>query len=256
MYAAVTAAERGHQVTLLEQGDALGGQLWFTEVDTDKESLKRFKDSLIARCAYEKVEVRLNTRATRAVLEQLQPDAVICAVGAHPFVPPIQGVEYATHAVEAYKDIAQLKGKKVVIIGGGAIGCESGYFFASECGATVQILEARDEMCKDSYPSQRAALLPRMDKAGMILNTGVTVNAIHQGEDPENLLVEFTDSQGETHLTPAERVYYCCGSRSNEDMVRELEGVCPRFVVTGDAKRARTVKEATYEGFCAAMDIL
>ena len=64
--------------------------------------------------------------------------------------------------------------RELVIIGGGAIGCESGYFFASECGAKVQILEMRDAMCKDSYPSQRAALLPRMDKAGMILDCSVT----------------------------------------------------------------------------------
>jgi hypothetical protein len=120
----------------------------------------------------------------------------------------------------------------------------------------VQILEARDEMCKDSFPSQRAALLPRMDKVGMILNTSVTVNEIHRGEDPSNLLVEFTDQNGETHLTPADIVYYCCGNRSNDDVVKNLTGVVPRFVVTGDAKRARTVKEATYEGFCAAMDVV
>ena len=76
------------------------------------------------------------------------------------------------------RTLEKLKGKKVVIIGGGAIGCESGYFFASECGAKVQILEMRDEMCKDSYPSQRAALLPRMDKAGMILGCSVTTKEI------------------------------------------------------------------------------
>ena len=49
---------------------------------------------------------------------------------------------------------------------------------------------------------------------------------------------------------------YCCGSRSNDDIVESLKDCCDRFVVTGDSKRARTVKEATYEGFCAAMDIL
>jgi 2,4-dienoyl-CoA reductase-like NADH-dependent reductase (Old Yellow Enzyme family)/thioredoxin reductase len=256
MYAAVTAAERGHDVTLVEKENKLGGLLWFTEVDTDKESLLRFRDAMIARCKYQGVKILLNTEATREMVESFAPDAVICAVGSHPFVPPIKGVEYATHAVEAYKDIDQLKDKKVVIIGGGAIGCESGYFFASECGATVQILEARDEMCKDSFPSQRAALLPRMEKAGMILNTSVTVNEIHCGEDPSNLLVEFTDKDGVIHFAPANIVYYCCGNRSNDDVVKSLEGATPWFVVTGDAKQARTVKEATYEGFCAAMDIL
>jgi thioredoxin reductase len=252
MYAALTAAERGHDVTLLEKEHKLGGLLWFTEVD--KESLLRFRDSLIARCKYNGVNIMLNTEATRETLESMAPDAVICAVGSHPFVPPIKGVENATHALEAYKDLSKLKGKKVVIIGGGAIGCESGYFFASQCGATVQILEARDEMCKDSYPSQRAALLPRMEKAGMILTCSVKVEEIHSSENSS--LVEFTDQNGETHMTFADIVYYCCGNRANDDIVKSLEGVCPWFVVTGDAKQARTVKQATYEGFCAAMDIL
>ena len=76
MYAAVTAAERGHKVTLLEQSDALGGQLWFTEIDTDKESLKRFKDSMIARCKYQNVDIRLNTKATKELLES--PEARLC----------------------------------------------------------------------------------------------------------------------------------------------------------------------------------
>lgn len=250
MYAALTAAERGHDVTLVEKESKLGGLLWFTEVDTDKESLLRFRDSLIARCKYNGVKIMLNTTATREMIESMAPDAVICAVGSHPFVPPIPGVEKATHAVEAYKDIEAIKGKKVVIIGGGAIGCESGYFFASECGAEVEILEMRDAMCKDSFPSQRDALLPRMEKAGMKLQCSVTTKEICDNG------VKYLDKDGNQQFAEADIVYYCCGNRSNDDIVKSLEGVCPWFIVTGDAVRARTVKQATYEGFCAAMDIL
>ena len=219
-------------------------------MDTDKESLLRFRDSLIARCKYNGVKIMLNTEATREMIESFKPDAVICAVGSHPFVPPIPGVEKAVHAVEAYKDIESIRGKKVVIIGGGAIGCESGYFFASECGAKVQILEMRDAMAKDSFPSQRDALLPRMDKAGMILNCSVTTKEITDNG------VKFLDKDGNEQFAEADIVYYCCGNRSNDQIVKSLEGACPWFVVTGDASRARTVKQATYEGFCAAMDIL
>lgn len=250
MYAALTAAERGHAVTLLEKEEKPGGLLWFTDVDTDKESLKRYRDSLIARCRFTGVEIRTGVEATREMLEEMEPDAVICAVGSHPFVPKIPGVEYAQHALEAYRDIQALQGKRVVIIGGGAIGCESGYFFASECGAKVQILEMRDEMCKDSNMSQRMALLPRMEKAGMILNCSVTTQEI----TPNG--VRYLDADGIEQFAAADLVYYCCGNRSNDEIVESLRGVCPWFVVTGDAVRARTVKQAVYEGFCAAMDIL
>ena len=160
------------------------------------------------------------------------------------------GIENAQHALYAYTHPDEVKGKKVAIIGGGAIGCESGYFFASEWGAQVDIFEARDEMCKDSNMSQRMALLPRMRKAGMSLFCSVEVTEVAADG------VKYRGKDGEERFDSADLVLYCCGSRSNDDEAKALEGVCPHFVVTGDGKRARTVKEATYEGFCAAMDIL
>ena len=108
----------------------------------------------------------------------------------------------------------------------------------------------RDEMAKDSFPSQRAALLPRMEKAGMILNCSVTTKEILPNG------VKFLDKDGNEQFAEADIVYYCCGNRSNDDIVKSLEGCTPWFVTTGDAVKARTVKQATYEGFCAAMDIL
>ncbi len=250
MYAAVTAAERGHKVTLIEKAGKLGGQLWFTEIDTDKESLLRFRDSMVARVKYAGVEVRLNTEATREMVSAMQPDAVICAVGSHPFVPPTPGIEKAQHALYAYTHPDEVKGKKIVIIGGGAIGCESGYFFASEWGAKVDILEMRDDVCKDSGMSQRMALLPRMKKAGMGTHCSVTTQEVTDNG------VRFLDKDGVEQFIEADLVLHCCGSRSNDEIVKRLEGCCPWFIVTGDAKMARTVKMATYEGFCAAMDIL
>lgn len=250
MYAAVTAADRGHQVTLIEQSDVLGGQLWFTEIDTDKEALKAFKDAMIARVSHRNIQLMLNTKATKELILSLEPDHVICAVGAHPFVPNIPGVEHAKHATEAYLMPEEVKGKKLIIIGGGAIGCESGYFFASEWGCKVDIMEMRDGLMLDSFPSQRVALLPRMEKAGMGSYCGVQTKEIRENG------VLYLDQDGKEQFDEADLVLYCCGSRSNDDIVNELSGCCDRFVVTGDGKKARTVKQATYEGFCAAMDIL
>ena len=249
MYTAVTAAERGHDVTLIEKDSKLGGLLWFTEVDTDKESLLRFRDCMIARCEHAGVKIMLNTEATRELLESFHADAVICAVGSHPFVPPIPGVEHAEHAVEAYKDIEKLKGKKVVIIGGGAIGCESGYFFASECGAKVQILEMRDAMCKDSYPSQRAALLPRMDKAGMILDCSVTTKEITENG------VKFLDKDGNEQFVPCDVVVMSSGMRPRQDLAESFRMTAPDFMPIGDCVIAKNVRTATRMAFDAATRI-
>ncbi len=249
MYAAITAAERGHDVTLCEKEDRLGGILWFTDMDTHKESLQRYYKSLIARCNYNNVKIELNTTVTPELIERRKPDAVICAVGSHPYVPPIKGIEKARHAVEVYKSLSGLKGE-VILIGGGSIGCESGYFFAGTCGCHVHILEMRDDICKDSNDSQRRALIPRMKKIGMTWDCCVSILEITgQG-------VRFRDKEGKERYLQADHVIYATGNRANDHIVEELEKSAVWFVVTGDAKRARTVKQATYEGFCAAMDIL
>lgn len=249
MYAAFTAAERGHNVTLCEKEAQLGGLLWFTDVDEHKESLKGFKDALIARCRYAGVNIMLNTEVTAQMIESMQPDAVICAVGSSPFVVPIKGIDKAYHALDIYKDMSKV-GKKAVLIGGGAIGCESGYFFADHLGAHIHILEMRDDICKDSNDSQRRALIPRMKAAGMTWDCNVSVKEITDDG------VRFTDADGNEQFVKADCVIYATGNRSNDAIVKSLCGTADWFVVAGDAKRARTAKQATYEGFCAAMDIL
>lgn len=251
LYAAETAAQRGHKVTLVEKSDKLGGQLWFTEIDTHKESLLRFRDSMIARCKRHEVNIILNTEVDEKFIEEMNPDAVICAVGSHPFVPPIKGIEAnAQHALYGYTHPEEVKGKKVVIIGGGAIGCETGYFFADCWGSDVTVLEMREKMIMDSFPSQQAALFPRMAKAGMTLECSVKIAEINEQG------VVYTDKDGVSKVAEADLVLYACGSRSNSDITEKFRGIIPWYTVTGDARQARTVKMATYEGFCAAMDIL
>lgn len=248
MYAAITAKERGHQVKLVEKSEKLGGLLWFTDVDTHKESLRRYRDSLIARIKRLGVEVVLGIEVTKEYIEKEAPDAVICAVGSHPFVPPIPGIEHAMHATEMYKQVDKL-GKRIVIIGGGAIGCETGYYFA-DCGHQVKILEMRSDLILDSNDSQRRALFPRMKNSGMTWDCNVQVKEIKENG------VEYLDKDGNTVFAEADTVVYACGNRSNSDVVEALRDGCSWFVPTGDCVRARMVKQATYEGFCAAMDII
>ena len=248
LYAAATAKGRGHDVTLVEKEAKLGGLLWFTDVDGHKESLKKFKDALIARVYRLGVNVLLNTEATPEMVESLNPDAVICAIGSHPFVVPIKGIEKAYHALDIYKN-PSLLGKKAVLIGGGAIGCESGYFFAEEYGCQIHILEMRGDMCIDSNDSQRRALIPRMKNAGMTWDCNVSVKEITDKG------VAFADQDGVDQFIECDCVVYACGNRAND--VSAFQNIVPWFVPVGDYnKRARTCKQATYEGFCAAMDII
>jgi 2,4-dienoyl-CoA reductase-like NADH-dependent reductase (Old Yellow Enzyme family)/thioredoxin reductase len=248
MYAAITAAERGHDVILVERANRLGGLLWFTDVDEHKESLRRYRDSLIARCNRAGVKIQLGTEVTQDYITHMNPDAAICAVGSTPNIPSIPGIEKAGHALFVYAQPEKV-GHRVAIIGGGLIGCETGYWLA-DTGHQVHILEIRNDLAIDANDSHRRALLPRMSKAGITSSCGVTVTEVIDGG------VRFVDESGETQTVEADTIIYAVGQHANKDIVASLQGACDWFVVTGDSVQARQVKQATYEGFCAAMDIL
>jgi pyruvate/2-oxoglutarate dehydrogenase complex dihydrolipoamide dehydrogenase (E3) component len=247
MYAALTAAERGHEVILAERSDRLGGILRFTDIDEHKESLRRFRDSLIARCERSGVDIRTGVEVMADYIREINPYAVICAVGSSAITPPIDGIEHAVHALEMYDD-ADAVGEKVVMIGGGLIGCETGLWLA-ENGRAVHILEMRDGLAVDANDSHRRALLPRLAKAAT-WDTGARVTKVDAGG------VHFIDASGTEKYATADTVVYATGQRANTEIVNALSEACDRFVTIGDARKARQVKQATCEGFCAAMDIL
>ena len=81
MYAALTAAERGHRVTLMDNREKLGGTLWYTTYDCHKDDMRKFRDHLANRVYRAGVDVQLGVTVTKETIEQFNPDAVILAIG-------------------------------------------------------------------------------------------------------------------------------------------------------------------------------
>lgn len=246
LYAALTAAERGHDVTVWEKADQLGGTLWFTDTDAHKESLNRYKDSLILRCQRRGVKLVTGKEATAQAVKDFGADHTIIAVGAEAVTPRIPGIEHAHHTLWAYGHAEEL-GKRIVMVGGGLIGAESSLLFAEQ-GHEVTVLEALDDVAKEGNNSHRRALIPRMEKALTII-TNATVKEIQPGA------VTYVDASGE-HAVATDTVLYATGSRPLSGLADTLaEGVVNARKI-GDCISARRVEQATYEGFCAAMDII
>ena len=247
LYAAITAAERGHDVTLAEKSGRLGGVLWFADVDVHKEDLRRFRDSLIVRAQRRGVKLCLNTEVDKDYIEKFNADAVICCVGAEPVTPPIPGIGFAHQAMYAYEEPDKVTGK-VLIIGGGLVGCELGFHLAC-CGRTVHIVEMQDDIAKDGKDSHRRGLIPRM-KECMTWDVNCVCKEIKEGG------AVIIDGTGTERFIEADTILYATGMTAKTGLVESLRAAGGWFVACGDCKEARLLENATYEGFVAAMDII
>ena len=148
MEAARVAAIRGHKVVLFEKGSSLGGVFIAAAAPEFKEQDKKLLTWYRRQMELLGVDVRLNTEATKELIEAVKPDEVILATGSKPRKLPIPGFD-APNAVEATDYLLDKApvGENVVIIGGGLTGCEIAYDLALK-GKKPCIVEMQDDILK------------------------------------------------------------------------------------------------------------
>lgn len=252
MEAAITAAKRGHQVTLWEKNTELGGQLQVASIPPYKGEIAALTDYLINETRDAGVVVRLNQEATLSAIEQEQPDAVILAVGARPFLPPIPGVQLANvaGAEEVLKGHRQPKGT-AIIVGGGMVGCETASLLAESGNdkvGQVIVLEMGNRAASDVPPTYRPFFLTRLAKAGVKIETGATVEEI----TAEGVRVT---RKGTPAFINGDLVILATGYKADRDLAQELEGKVPELYIIGDCAEPRSIREAIGEGFAVGLRI-
>ncbi|WP_438720474.1 FAD-dependent oxidoreductase [Enterococcus sp. AZ103] len=254
MKAAITAAKRGHQVTLVEKEAQLGGNLKFTDIDAHKDDLRRFKDYLIRQLAKNAVEVKLNTEANLALVKKLNPQAIIVASGATPVELKLPGSDKfeMIHATEVYQHPEQV-GKKAIMIGGGLMGCEVALHLA-EAGVDVTVLKLQTGLAVDSNRIHQAALFEMMDKMADLVHSQTQVQVTEVTESG----VTYLDAEGQAHSLEADTVIYAVGMKPNEKIVEEIRSWdgWESFMPIGDCTGASVVRKAVHTGYYAAMDII
>ena len=245
MQAAITAAERGHDVTLCEKSDSLGGALKHAEGVCFKQDLHRFMRYLIDKVESLPIGVLLDAEVTPEVVALSEPDVLIVSVGAEPIVPDLPGVDRDTvvMAEQAHQPEAAI-GPRVVVVGGGQVGCETGLYLAGR-GKDVTIVEMLDEVAPDANPFHRTALLLELQKAARV-ETGLTcVEITEQG-------AVALDKGGTRVVLPCDTVVVAVGYRPRSGEVEALRESAPEVMVIGDCLKPRRVLQAIRTGYDAA----
>ncbi|WP_150274473.1 FAD-dependent oxidoreductase [Paenibacillus tepidiphilus] len=248
MTAALRLQNRGHQVTLCEKTDMLGGQLYLAGQTPSKAEMAEAALQMGRQISRSGAEILLNTPADAALIEALQPDEVIIATGSVPFIPNIPGNE-RSHVKTAHEVLrGGSTGERVAIIGGGLVGMEVAELLVSQ-GKHPIIVEMLNEVAKELVSSRKVYAMEFI--AGQGVPVYVHTKCIAIGETDITLEQAGTRFQ----LKDIDTVVMATGSRSLDQLSGLLEEKRLPFHIIGDALQPRKALEAIYEGAMVAQMI-
>ena len=245
MEAAITAAQRGHDVTLVEKQDHLGGNLIPAGSAYFKGDYLELAKVLEKRVYENGVHVQLNTEVTSSYIKGFDPDALFVAIGSKECKPPIPGLDSdkVIMAIDAELHPEKL-GKKVVIMGGGLVGCEGAIGWHHE-GHDCTIIEMKPEVAMECNSFYRGGLLPRIyDAAAVMCNT--SVKAVTE----EGVLV--CDADGKESVIEADSVVCALGFKSEYEKVDALSDIVDEYYIIGDCQKVGKVYDAMSTAYYAA----
>jgi 2,4-dienoyl-CoA reductase-like NADH-dependent reductase (Old Yellow Enzyme family)/thioredoxin reductase len=248
MQAALTAAQRGHDVTLFEKSEMLGGALKFAEHVDFKYDLFDFTKVMERKIKRAGVKIHTGIALTAQAVEELKPDVLFIATGAKPIIPGIEGIDSdnVTMASDVFGSEEKV-GSKVVVIGGGLVGCETAAHLA-RMGKSVTIAEALPDIAADTDVFYKAAITVDMRKNGVTIMT----NAKGVKVTNEGLIIE---NDGKTQLLEATDIICAVGYKPDTSLFEQLSDAAPTVQMIGDCKRPAKVTNAVTDAHFMALDI-
>ncbi len=246
MQAALNALGRGHNVTLYEKSDKLGGLLKCADKVKFKWTILAYKNFLIRRIEKSKVRLFLNTEATPQIINNEHYDVVIAAVGSEPLFPPIPGIdrENVVFAVDVYGGAYSVPTDTVVVIGGGEIGVETGMLLAQQ-GKKVTLLEMRERLAMDATPVHYYSMFMEAWQKESNLTPIVRATCTGIGKD----CVTYRDADGAERTVKAGTVVIAAGMKPKTDEALKFAASGSLFKMIGDCNQVGNVQKCTRSAF-------
>ena len=267
MNAAIETADQGHHITLIEKSQKLGGRLEFADFLSFKKGVKNYREYLIRQVMKrESIKVLTGRTADRNMIESLCPDAVVVASGAKAYIPSIPGADlgHVIHSSDIFSRMQDL-GDRVVIIGGGDVGCELTIQLQT-MGKTVDLIEAEDKLMKYSMgfwedkvftefflTHEYRADLKNFDDLKEVNSVHVHLQSKCRCITEEGVL--YDDAQGNIHNIGADSVILATGLRIDDSVFSMFEGLAETVLFIGDCRQPGNIEQATRDGYTSSLRI-
>lgn len=249
MEAARVAALRGHDVVLYEKERKLGGLLNYAILSPLKKQFEDLRKYQINQLEILGVGVKLGSAVDGNVIAQLQPDIVIVATGSHPIIPNIPGL-HQKNAKMAEEILSGAEfGQNVVVIGGGAVGCETAEFMAKQ-GARVTVVEMLSKIAKGMDRPNRRLLMQRLKEKNVLLSVETLLREVK----PDGELLLEKESQQKI-MKGVDTIVLAVGYKPLTDVDEVLQKKHVPYIKIGDCREVRQVIDAVAEGFQTAYEL-
>lgn len=249
MEAARVCALRGHKVSIYEQSDKLGGTLLAGGVPDFKEDDLRLVHWYEKQLKDLKVNEHLNTKVTKELVDAIDPDTIIAATGYTPKQLKVPGIEKAIQATDALLGKKQVK-DKVVVIGGGLVGCELALWFAKQ-GKQVTIVEVLENILSAGLPipHMNSSMLEDLLKFYNVeIMTSTSLVAVKDTE----AVVET--KSGEKSIE-ADSVVMAIGYNPDNSLYKQIAPDRAEAYLLGDARKVQNIMSAIWDAYEVARNI-
>ena len=249
LMAARTAAQKGHNVTLYEATNHLGGAFRAAAYPSGKGDLATLVASYSAQCKKLGVDIIMNTPVTEDILKEANADTVIIATGSKPFAPNIEGIERAVNAEDVLYGNTELPFGPVVVCGGGEVGGETAEFIAANMMLPVTILEMQSEILNEMCFQNKVPLLGLLAQRQVQVITNAKVSKVSENT------VSYIAADGSCQTIPAVSVVCAFGYKAYNPLEEIANKYCDDVKVIGSAIKAGNAMTAIQEGYQAALNI-
>jgi 2-enoate reductase len=244
--AARVASLRGHKVTLFEKSNSPGGHLLEASVPDFKKDVARLLDWFRRELEAAHLDLRLGTPADGELVKKENPEVTILATGASPVIPRIPGLEKAetVTAIDLLQG-RQKAGERVLVLGGGLIGCETALWLA-QGGKKVTIAEMLGDLMAGGIPVQHMNRLMLLDLLRFHGVEALTRTSLQEVTGGAAILL---DGNSREKTIPADTIVLAVGLQPDQQLYQTLRGHVPNLYLIGDSRKPQNIMNAVWDAY-------